>query len=152
MAYQQGSSICLWQGSMVSLWLCLLPPSIQFSFPHLALFYPIRPSQFSLFINGNHSIQRGNLTSFVPIHESANSVFYMSLLVVAHCGYDFWSMRCDCKPQMTFFSFFSTAQTDIILSNSVIGRSSLDCKRLPSLLKEIIYCSPSTSSSQSPAS
>ena len=37
-----------------------LSPSIQFSFPRLTVFSPaIGSNQLSLFINGNHSIQRG---------------------------------------------------------------------------------------------
>ena len=48
------------RGYLASPWFCHLPPIIQFSFPHLAKFcLAIGSSQLSLFINGNHSIQRG---------------------------------------------------------------------------------------------
>ena len=52
-------------GPMVSLSLCLLPPSIPFSFPCLPKFCPInRPKAVSLFTHENHSIQR-----WIPYHS-----------------------------------------------------------------------------------
>ena len=67
-AYQQGFTMSVsGGGSMASLWLCLLPPSFQFSFPHLALLYPITDlRQFFLFINGNHSVQRIPHQLYIP--------------------------------------------------------------------------------------
>ena len=63
-AYQQGSSMSVSDcGSMTSLCLCLLSFSIQFSFPHLALFFLLcyRLKAVSLLTNAIHSIQRGIL-------------------------------------------------------------------------------------------